>query len=210
MNPPSPMPRDARQQYRFTATEVHRISDGARSALRTHFLALPPGDRRLRFGASLSDAAVASYVDGIDFGRDAVFGIHDDALATVGLAHLAFGDGIAELGISVLPKLRGLGAGAALFARAASHARNRFVPTVFMHCLTENAAMMHIARKAGMQIVCESGDADAHLALSPASPASITGEYLTDQLAIFDYALTAHVATWKGINAALTAGRSAA
>ena len=64
---------------------------------------------------------------------------------------------------------------------------------------------MRIARKSGMDIVAAAGDADAYLALSPASAASITGEYLTDRLALYDYALKAHVATWKGINAALNA-----
>jgi hypothetical protein len=48
-----------------------------------------------------------------------------------------------------------------------------------------------------------SGDADARLALSPASPPSIIGEYLTDRLALYDYARKAHVATWRRISAAL-------
>jgi hypothetical protein len=54
-----------------------------------------------------------------------------------------------------------------------------------------------------MDIVAAAGDADAHLALSPASPASVTGEYLTDRFALYDYALKAHVAALKGINSAL-------
>jgi hypothetical protein len=31
----------------------------------------------------------------------------------------------------------------------------------------------------------------------------VTGEYLTDRLALYDYALKAHLATLKGINSAL-------
>ena len=187
----------------LSATEVQRLTERARLALVAHFLALPADDRRLRFGASISGERVADYVAEIDFGRDAVFGVFDDALALIGVAHVAFGDDVAELGISVLPEHRGRGAGRALFARAAEHARNRFVPRLFMHCLAENAAIMHIARTEGMDIVAAWGDADAHLALSPASPASVTGEYLTDRLALYDYALKAHVAALKGINAAL-------
>ncbi len=178
---------------------------GRDGVLRTHFLALPADDRRLRFGASLSAEAVAAYVDAIDFDRDAVFAVFDDALDAVGVAHVAFGGDVAELGISVLPQQRSRGAGTALFERAAAHARNRLVSTLFMHCLAENAAIMHIARKSGMDIVAAAGDVDAHLALSPASAASITGEFLTDRLALYDYALKAYVATWKGINAALDA-----
>jgi hypothetical protein len=40
----------------------------------------------LRFGASISSAALAAYVDGIDFRRDALFGVHADELALVGAA----------------------------------------------------------------------------------------------------------------------------
>ena len=195
---------DDREKTRFTTAEVQRLNHRARDLLTTHFLALSADDRRLRFGASLAAEAIAAYVERIDFERDAIFGILDETLATVSVAHVAFGDDVAELGISVLPAQRGRGAGAALFARATAHARNRFVSTVFMHCLAENAAMMHIARKAGMRIVSAAGDIDAHLTLSPASPASITGECLTDRLSLYDYALKAHVAARKGINTALS------
>ncbi len=181
---------------------VQRLSEGTRAVLKAHFLALPAEDLRLRFGTTLSTDGIAAYVDGIDFDRDAVFGVYDDDLALTGAAHVAFGDSHAELGVSVLPGHRGRGLGSALFERAARHAQNRFIPTMFMHCLSENVAIMHIARKSGMVIVVDTGEADAHLQLPPASPASITGEYVTNRLALYDYALKAQVATWKGINSA--------
>jgi GNAT superfamily N-acetyltransferase len=190
---------------------VQRLKETARPALEAHFLALSPEDRRLRFGTPLAAEAVAAYVDRIDFDRDAVFGVHDNDLELVGVAHVAFGEALAELGLSVLPSHRGRGAGTALFDRAAAHARNRFVPRLFIHCLAENGAIMRLARRSGMDIVIDAGDADAHIELSPASPASITGELLTDHLALYDYALKAHVAQWKGFNAALenaAAGRA--
>jgi len=182
---------------------VQRLSAGARAALATHFLALPPADRRLRFGSSLCPEGIAAYVDHIDFDRDAVFVVHDDRLALAGVAHVAFGEGLAELGLSVLPAHRGGGVGSALFERAVAHARNRFVPRLFMHCLKENAPIMRIARRFGMGIVTNAGDADAHLELPAASPASIADEFVTDRFALYDYALKAQVAAWKGINAAL-------
>ena len=182
---------------------VQRLTEGARATLMVHFLALPADDVRLRFGSPLSREAIAAYVERIDFDRDAVFGIHDDDLALAGAAHVAFSDDLAELGVSVLPGHRGRGVGTALFTRAAEHAQNRFIPTLFMHCLSENAAIMRIARRSGMDIVVDAGEADAHLRLPPASPASITGEFVTNRLAVYDYALKTHVAAWKGFNAAL-------
>jgi ribosomal protein S18 acetylase RimI-like enzyme len=182
---------------------VQRLNEGARARLAVHFLALSPEDRRLRFGSSLTPEAIVAYVEGIDFDRDAVFGVHDDRLLLVGVAHAAFGDDLAELGLSVLPEHRGRGVGSALFERGAAHARNRFKSRLFMHCLKENTAIMHIARSFGMDIVADAGDADAHLALPPASPESITGEFVTDRFAVYDYALKAHVAAWNRIVAAL-------
>ncbi len=182
---------------------VQRLNESTRGAFIEHFIALPPEDRRLRFGSSLSPEGIAAYGAGIDFHRDAIFGVHDDLLALVGVAHVAFGGDGAELGLSVLPARRGTGIGSALFERGAEHARNRFVGRLFMFCLNENAAIMHIARKFGMSIVTEGGDADAHLPLPPASPASIAGEFVTERFALYDYALKAHVATWKRVNAAL-------
>jgi GNAT superfamily N-acetyltransferase len=182
---------------------IQRLNENARAALVAHLLALPTEDRRLRFGASLSPESIAAYADKIDFDRDAVFAVHDDHLALVGVAHVAFGDDLAELGLSVLPAHRGHGVGGALFERAAAHARNRFIPRLFMHCLKENAPIMRIARRFGMAIVTDSGDADAHLELPPASPASITGEFVTETFALYDHALKTHTAAWKRINAAL-------
>lgn len=160
-----------------------------RGKLLAHFLALGPEDRRLRFGLPLSDDSIADYVARIDFGRDAVFGVFDDELNLAAAAHLARAEEHAELGVSVLPAHRGHGIGAALLERAHTHARNWGIGTLFMHCLTENAAMMHLARKQNMRIAAASGEADAHLTLPPASAASLAEALLAERVGLFDYAL---------------------
>jgi GNAT superfamily N-acetyltransferase len=160
-----------------------------RPKLAAHFLSLNAEDRRLRFGLPISDASVADYVERIDFARDAVFGVFDDELNLAGAAHLARAEDHAELGVSVLPSHRGRGIGAALLERAHTHARNWGIGTLFMHCLTENAAMMHLARKQGMRIAAASGEADAHLELAPASAASFAKALLAERVGLFDYAL---------------------
>jgi GNAT superfamily N-acetyltransferase len=180
-----------------------KLSSSSRDALKRHFLALGEDDRRLRFGSAVSDAAIAAYVDRIDFDRDAVFGVFDDDLALAGAGHVAIGNDMAELGVSVLPGHRGRGIGSALFERAHVFARNSLVHALFMHCLTENAAMMHIAKKSKMRIVAASGEADAHLELPPSDPSSIAGEMMQEQVALFDYALRAQVLSAQRIGAAL-------
>jgi len=132
---------------------------------------------------------VRAYVARIDFERDAAFGVYDDALHLVGAAHVARSGGEAELGVSVLSGHRGRGVGGALLSRAHLRARNWGVRALFMHCLTENDAMMHLARKQAMEIVVESGEADAWLRLSPADASSHFGEVFAQRVALFDYAL---------------------
>jgi GNAT superfamily N-acetyltransferase len=186
----------------IVARELNRLE---RPKLAAHFLALGPEDRRLRFGLSISDASIAEYVAHIAFGRDAVFGVFDDELNLAGAAHLARAEDHAELGISVLPAHRGRGIGGALLERAHTHARNWATGILFMHCLSENAAMMHLARKQGMRIAAASGEADAHLELAPASPSSITGALLAERAGLFDYALKSQMVNARRLLGALGA-----
>ena len=181
---------------------VRELSTTDRAELERHFLALAPEDRRLRFGAAIADATVRAYVKRIAFDRDSVFGVGDDNLRLLGVAHLARLPGAAELGISVLNSHRLRGVGGALMARAVMRARNLGLRTLFMHCLAENAAILHLARKLGMDIVTEASEADARLSLPPADASSLFGEVLEQRVALFDHALKAQsrllAAAFKG------------
>ena len=168
-----------------------------------HLAQLPPEDRRLRFGASINDQAVADYVANIDFERDAVFGVFQDDLSLAGIAHVAMGPKAAEFGVSVVPGARGRGVGSALFERANVFARTHLVRAMFMHCLLENKTMMHIARKSGMRIVSESGEADAYLELPPAGFATIANELMAERIGLFDFAMKRHAESARRFRAAL-------
>jgi GNAT superfamily N-acetyltransferase len=185
-------------------TITKSLNAANRGALTAHLLALSHEDRRLRFGGAASDASIGEYVARIDFDRDAVFGFFADDLSLGGAAHVALADGVAELGVSVLAAYRRRGIGSALFRRASDFARNHFIRTLFVHCLTENAAMMHIAHKSGMKIVPGGGEADAHLELPPLDGGTIGTEFLQERLARFDYNLKAHVLAWHRLQSAFT------
>jgi GNAT superfamily N-acetyltransferase len=190
---------------------VQRLGSQAGEAYLQHLLALPPEDVRLRFGSAQSAETIAAYVRHIDFDRDEVFGVYGDGLVLVGAAHLVLADRQAELGVSVLPGQRGKGIGSALFARAAEHARNRRVRDMFMHCLAENAPMIRIARRARMDVVIESGDADAHVALPLANLSSIQSEIYAERVALYDFALKSHIETLRRVGVVLAgagAGRT--
>ncbi|PXW14554.1 GNAT family N-acetyltransferase [Paraburkholderia caballeronis] len=173
---------------------VRVLTSNDRDRLRAHFLSLDEEDRLLRFGQAAPDHVLESYVRGIDFTSDTVFGVFDRELQLVGVGHLAYlpanGNGrTAEFGVSVLESARGQGVGSKLFERAAIRSRNTHVTTLYIHCLSRNSTMMHIAKKSGMKIEYAYGEADAYLSLEPADQNSIITEMLQEQAAVFDYAL---------------------
>ena len=173
---------------RAPGVAVVRLNLKYRGDIAGHLLQLPLEDRRLRFGHAIPDDAVRAYVEGIDFARDSVFGIHGPALDLVGVAHLALDPGkkIAELGVSVDPSLRTKGYGFALLQRSVLHAANLGYRVLFMYCLAENATMMHLAQKAGLTLVIERGEADARLKLDRLKHGGTLREAMADQFALVD------------------------
>jgi GNAT superfamily N-acetyltransferase len=185
---------------------VKELSERDRRRLLMHFLALSDEDRLLRFGSVLPDELITRYVQKLDFARDAVFGVYNSNLQLLGVGHLAFAlrEGnavlrgattkarVAEFGLSVATSARGMGIGSKLFERAAIHCRNEDVDTLYMHCLATNQTMMHIARKAGMEIQRAYGEADAYLKLAPADSVSVLQEAVEEQFASLDYGLKAN------------------
>jgi GNAT superfamily N-acetyltransferase len=180
---------------------VKQLEERDRRRMLKHFLGLNDSDRLLRFGTVLPDEQVEAYVNRIDFTRDAVYGVVNRMFRLVAVGHLAFApkekipagtaattkDRVAEFGVSVSASARGLGIGSKLFERAAIHCRNSDVDTLYMHYLSSNQTMMHIAKKAGMEIQRERGEADAYLRLLPANPASMLQEAIEEQVATIDY-----------------------
>lgn len=159
-----------------------------------HLLALSPHDRYLRFGYVASDAQVTRYVAGLNFERDEIFGIYNRRLELIAMAHLALSTdpqltSCAEFGVSVASQARGRGYGARLFERAVMHARNDGVEMMFIHALSENTAMLNIARKAGATIERDGAESEAYLKLPPADLDSRMTELLEERIAQADYQL---------------------
>jgi GNAT superfamily N-acetyltransferase len=149
-------------------------------------------DRYLRFGYAVQDEQIQSYVDELRFDRDEIFGIFDRKLTLLAVAHLAYGQGAdrnkcAEFGVSVLDRARGRGYGKRLFDRAAMHAGNQGVQTLFIHALSENGAMLNIARAAGARVKREGAESEAYLQLPQASISSRLTEAIEQQIADVDY-----------------------
>lgn len=172
---------------------IRSLSPRHRERILAHLMALSEGDRYLRFGYAAGDEQIARYVAGLDFDRDEVFGVYNRKLDLIALAHLAYPPtnalvpGVAEFGGSVVAQARGRGYGARLFEHAMLHARNRGLDTLFIHALSENTAMLRIARKAGARVERAGSETDATLKLPQDTLASKVEQWVGDGAAELDY-----------------------
>jgi ribosomal protein S18 acetylase RimI-like enzyme len=176
---------------------IRSLGPRHRDRIVDHLLALDESSRYLRFGYLAQDSHIRHYVDSIDFEHDEVFGVFNRRLELIAMAHLAHRPADAlrgraaasEFGVSVLPKTRRRGFGRRLFDHALLHARNRGVETMFIHALSENMAMLKLARNAGATVERDGSETECWLKLPPDSLASHLDEVLVDRAAEIDYAL---------------------
>lgn len=190
------------------AAVIRRLGSRHRARIAKHLNQLNERDRYLRFGYLATDAQIQAYVDSLDFDRDAIFGIYNRRLELVAMAHLAHSvdrslDACAEFGVSVLPSVRGHGYGGKLFTRAMRHARNEGVQLLFIHALTENKAMLRIARKAGATVEVDGSEASAYLRLPPANFESQFTEMVESKIAEADYRLKVQARQFWAVLSAL-------
>jgi ribosomal protein S18 acetylase RimI-like enzyme len=180
---------------------IRSLAPRQRERILAHLLGLDSHSRYLRFGYAATDAQIARYVDRLDFERDEVFGIFNRRLDLIAMAHLAYPvedadalrPAMAEFGVSVLAQARRRGFGRRLFEHAMLHARNRGVGAIFIHALSENTAMLKLARDAGATVRRDGSESEAWLELPPDTFASHLDAFVEAQAAEFDYRLKAQL-----------------
>ncbi len=202
--PPSALPQGAPHVIEpgaappnWSWVPIRSLGPRHRERITSHLLALDASDRYLRFGYPANDAQMSKYVDMLDFEHDEVFGIFNRRLELIAMAHLAHptvlpttgGAAMSEFGVSVVPSARSRGFGRRLFEHAMLHARNRGMQTLFIHALSENTAMLKIARNAGATVERSGSESDAWLRLPPDTLASHVDEIVEQQAAEIDYRL---------------------
>jgi GNAT superfamily N-acetyltransferase len=215
-----PNPMKPATATRWSWVPIRSLGPRHRGRVTAHLLALNEHDRYLRFGYPATDAQISKYVDTLDFDHDEVFGIFNRRVELIALAHLAHSAArgpatsstsanaaaaaMSEFGVSVMTHARGRGFGHRLFEHAMLHARNRGVQTLFIHALSENAAMLKIARAAGATVERDGFESEAWLKLPPDTLASHVGEMVEQQAAEIDYRLKRHVRQVAGLFDALS------
>jgi GNAT superfamily N-acetyltransferase len=170
------------------SVRVRELSNRHRPAMIAHLLGLSGEDRYLRFGYAASDEHIIAHVETMNFNHSTLFGVFNRSLKLVAMAQLAYTldrhcNRCAEFGVSVCKDYRGRAYGQALFERAAKHARNEGIDRFLVHALTQNRPMLHIARKAGADMVMDGDESQAMLILPKADLESQVTEVWSDSVA---------------------------
>lgn len=165
---------------------VRKLSILDKTRIISHLQTLQGEDRRLRFGGVVTDEYIAGYVEK-SFDIDSKwFGVDHIDGHLVASCHVAIMNGTAELGCCVDEDYRGEGIAQQMFDRAVTWVRTKGITEVYMHCLTENAAMRHIARKNDMAVVSEYGESDANVHVEPGTPVTAIQDAYLDRIALYD------------------------
>ncbi len=179
---------------RWNWVPIRALAPRHRGRIAAHLLALNESDRYLRFGHVATDTQIGKYVDLLDFDHDDICGIFNRRLDLIAMAHLAYahapGDASpAEFGVSIAAAARRRGFGQRLFEHAMLLARNRGVKTLLIHALSENTAMLKIARNLGATIERDGPESQAVVALPADTLASRIDELVGTHAAEIDYQL---------------------
>lgn len=170
--------------------------------LKQHFLKDIIGeDRRLRFGMPSTDDIVEKYIDGTfeQYGYKNIWFVveHDSFEHFVGKkiiasCHVAYcpETNTAEMGCTVGSDYRNQKIGQELFNRGITWARMNGAENVFMHCLSENKTIQHIAQKNGMTVVTiDPSEKESTIKVKQSRIEAGFKDYIMDQIAVYDTAV---------------------
>ena len=167
--------------YKLEKPEFHRY--------KLHLLSLDEESKYMRFGYHIKTEQIRDlcnkWRDNSD--KHIIFAIENSDLEVVGVAHISLEDQPAELAFSVLKECQGQGMGDALMKRAIEYCQNHGIKTGCMVCLGTNDKIKGLARKHGILVKTEHGDASAEVAIPSPTPVSVWSEAVHDSLAKIDH-----------------------
>jgi len=143
---------------------VRLFPDTAHSIIE-HICALNDHDLYLRFGYQITPDRIAKYVSksfetiNTRTRADFWFGVKlgDQLVATL---HVSILDDLAEFAFTTAEAHRGRKLGQLLFARGYQLVTEYSITRIYMVCLTQNAAVRHIAKKFGLAVMTQGSESE--------------------------------------------------
>jgi RimJ/RimL family protein N-acetyltransferase len=148
-----------------------------------HLKNLTEEDRYTRFCYNIKDESIDQFILSILYHSDDhhLFTATLDGII-VGFGHLAREGDDWELAVSVNSSCQGRGVANNIMDFMIDWGKTRGVHSVFMHCITQNAKIQHLARKHGLRLVERDGaEITSRVDLPLATPMDYTTEFIREQ-----------------------------
>jgi GNAT superfamily N-acetyltransferase len=153
-----------------------------------HLKNLADEDRYTRFGFAASSATIDSMILNILYHQDDhhIFTYYTDS-HIVGFGHLAREGDAWELAVSVEKEYQGQGIANELMDHMIAWGKTHGVEVLYMHCITENQKIQHLARKHGLKSWDRAGhELTSRVQLPDATPLDYTAQFLREQREIVE------------------------
>lgn len=168
----------------------------------SHLKNLSDSDRYTRFCYNVKDENIDQFILSILYHADDhhLFTAEiDDKL--VGFGHLAREGNNWELAVSVDGDRQGQGIADKLMDQMIVWGKTRGIHTVFMHCITKNTKIQHLARKHGLQTVERDGtEITSKVDLPTPTPMDYTADFLREQKELLEQMTDIQRRLWKNLN----------
>lgn len=152
-----------------------------------HLKNLTPEDRYTRFCYQIKDEAIDQLILSMLYHRSDhyLFSASIDN-NIVGFVHVAREGADWELAVSVDKDYQGCGIANKLMDYVISWGKTHNIHSVFMHCITQNTKIQHLARKHGLRMVERDGtETTSRVELPAATPMDYTAEFLKEQRELY-------------------------
>ncbi len=168
--------------------KIQHADAGALADYAQHLKNLTEEDRYTRFCHHIKDEAIDQFILSILYNsQDHYLFSAEIGDNTVGFGHLAREGTDWELAVSVDRKYQGKGVADSLMNHMIDWGKTRGIHSVFMHCITQNAKIQHLARKHGLRMVERDGaEITSKVDLPPPTPLDYTAQFLQEQQAILE------------------------
>lgn len=168
----------------------------------THLKNLSEVDKYTRFCYNIKDENIDKFILSILYHADdhhLFTATRDDKI--VGFGHLAREGEDWELAVSVAGEYQGQGVADQLMVFMIDWGKTRRVHSVFMHCITQNAKIQHLARKHGLRMVERDGaEVTSKVELPQPTPIDYTADFLREQRELLEQMTDLQRKLWANLN----------
>jgi RimJ/RimL family protein N-acetyltransferase len=182
--------------------KIQHADIGALAVYASHLKSLTEEDRYTRFCNSIKDEGIDQFILSILYHPDdhhLFTATLDDEV--VGFGHLAREGDDWELAVSVDSSCQGQGVANNIMNFMIVWGKTRSIHSVFMHCITQNQKIQHLARKHGLRMVERDGsEVTSKVDLPPATPMDYTADFLREQKDLLEQMADIQRRMWANLN----------